>query len=50
MRQDHTIYKLSIHLSVLSMGQDNSKLQIQISKLLILIETTGTSLHIDDVK
>ena len=38
IRQDKTIYKLSIKLSLSSIGQDKSKLQRQISKLLILTE------------
>ena len=37
MRQNNTAYKYSIKLSFSSIGQDKSKLQIQISKLLILI-------------
>ena len=38
IRQDKTIYKLSIKLSLSSIGQDKSKLQRQISKLLILMK------------
>ena len=34
MRQDNTIYKFSIKFSFSSIGQDRSKLQKQISKLL----------------
>ena len=37
--QDNTIYKLSINISFLNIGQDKSKLQKQISKLLILTAT-----------
>ena len=37
MRQDNTVYKVLIKLSLSSIGQDKSKLQKQISKLLILI-------------
>ena len=37
MRQDNTIYTFSINIYFSSIGQDNSKLQKQISKLLILI-------------
>ena len=36
IRQDNTIYKFSIKLSLSSIGQDKSKLQKQISMLLIL--------------
>ena len=36
MRQDNTIYKVSINVSFSSIGQDKSKLQKQISTLLIL--------------
>ena len=41
MRQDNTIHTFSIKLSFSSIGQDKSKLQKQISKLLILIEMAG---------
>ena len=41
MRQDNTIYKYSIKLSFSSVGQEKSKLQKQISKLLILIATAA---------
>ena len=37
-RQDNTIYELSIKVSFPSIEQEKSKLQKQISKLLILIE------------
>ena len=37
MRQDNTIYKCFIKKYFSSVGQDKSKLQKQISKLLILI-------------
>ena len=40
-RQDNTIYKFSIKLSFSSIGQNKSKLQNQISKLLILTETAA---------
>ena len=36
--QDNTIYTFLIKLSFSTIGQDNSKLQKQISKLLILTE------------
>ena len=39
MRQDNMIYTFSINISFSSIGQDKSKLQKQISKLLILIAT-----------
>ena len=39
IRQDNTIYKCLITLSHSSIEQDKSKLQKQISKLLILIRT-----------
>ena len=35
MRQDNTIHKFSIKLSLSSIGQDKSKLHKQISKILI---------------
>ena len=38
MREDNTIYKFLINISFLSIGQDKSKLQKQISKLLILTD------------
>ena len=38
IRQDNTIYTFAIKLSFSSIGQDKSKLQKQINKLLILIE------------
>ena len=41
IRQDNTIYTFSIKLCFSSMGQDKSKLQKQISKLLILIKTAA---------
>ena len=41
IRQDNTIYKFSIQLSFSSIGQDKSKLQKQMSKLLILNETAA---------
>ena len=41
IRQDNTIYTFSITLYFSSIGQDKSKLQKQISKLLILIETAA---------
>ena len=44
IRQDNTIYKYTIYLrkiSFSSIGQDKSKLQKQISKLLILTETAA---------
>ena len=37
MGQNNAIYKYSINISFSSIGQDKSKLQKQISKLLILI-------------
>ena len=40
-RQDNTIYKYSIKLFFSSIGQDKSKLQKQISELLILIATAA---------
>ena len=41
IRQDNTIYTFSIKLSFSSIGQDKSKLQKQINKLLILIQTVA---------
>ena len=41
IRQDDKIYTFSIKLSLSSFGQDNSKLQKQIVKLLILTETVA---------
>ena len=41
IRQDNIIYKFAIKLSFSSIGHDKSKLQKQISKLLILIETAA---------
>ena len=41
IRQDNTIYTFSIKLSFSSIGQDKSKLQKQINKLLIWIETAA---------
>ena len=38
VKKDNTIYTFSIKLSFSCIGQDNSKLQKQISKLLILTE------------
>ena len=38
IKPDNTIYKFSIKLSFSSIGQDKSKLQKQIGKLLILID------------
>ena len=45
MRQDNTIYTFSIELSILNrpIRQEKSKLQKQISKLLILIEMTAST-------
>ena len=40
IRQNNTIYIFSITFYILCIGQGNSKLQKQISKLLILNETT----------
>ena len=42
MRQDNTIYNFLIKKTISSIGQDNSKLQKQINKLLILIETAAS--------
>ena len=41
IRQDNTIYKFYIKIYFLSIGQDKSKLQKQIGKLLILIATAA---------
>ena len=46
MRQDNTIYNISIKMSFSSIGQDKSKLQKQISKLLILTATAVTYLFV----
>ena len=39
--QDNTIYKFSRYIFFSSIGQDNSKLQKQISKLLVLTATAA---------
>ena len=46
IRQDNTIYTFLIEISLSSIGQEKSKLQKQVSKLLILFEMAARQIKI----